>query len=550
MKTRIFAGSAIMIALLLLAVLSAPVHGQAAMQTINGALSITDLSVTPTPVIAGSNITVSFRLYNSYTEPLSDVNLALSSTSRIINVSPSNSYLINSMGTGLYGGIGYDLFTYTFHIPSTLTPGPYVIDVNANYQTSSQASSSELFGESTMPITIYVYGKPQINFNVVPQSALVPGSPFDITLYAVNTGTDTATNVTATILNSNAFQVSGQNQFNFGTINAGGEAEASTSLQVESTISSSVHNITLEVTYSGDIQKYSTMVKVPISVALGSPNIQVSVASAMPQQLYTGSNQTLTLLIQNIGNGIARNVTIMPESSRSISVQSSAANFFIGSIPAGGSVEEQLLISANSSMYANSSSLPVSVSYENANYNNKTTVSEKLPVVVAPGALFTIESVNDSVYPGSAYSPITMRIKNTGNEAAQQITFSLQTIYPISPVAGDAYLSSLAPGQTANVTFYVSADQNGAEGNYPVTVYEQWKQPNTATSELFSGSNNYFAIVYSSQSSAAQANSNSSSDYYEYVIAIIVVVAIIAIAVRMYRKRSAKAKKVKTKGEK
>jgi hypothetical protein len=114
-------------------------------------------------------------------------------------------------------------------------------------------------------------------------------------------------------------------------------------------------------------------------------------------------------------------------------------------------------------------------------------------------------------------------LKNTGNEPAQGITVSLQSIYPLSPIAGTAYISDLSPDESTNVTFYVSVSSTGEPGQYPITVYEQWKQPNAANSQQFEGSTDYYAQVYSSSGSATYSIVENA---IEAIVAIVIIIAI------------------------
>ena len=85
---------------LALVVLAIPcVYAQA-----TNALSLSDLHISPQPLIAGTNATIVFQLYNSYSSSLGDVNLQVTASNPIINVSPSSTTLIDSIGNGLYGG--------------------------------------------------------------------------------------------------------------------------------------------------------------------------------------------------------------------------------------------------------------------------------------------------------------------------------------------------------------------------------------------------------------------------------------------------------------
>ncbi len=118
--------------------------------------------------------------------------------------------------------------------------------------------------------------------------------------------------------------------------------------------------------------------------------------------------------------------------------------------------------------------------------------------------------------------PVQFRVTNNGTSAAEQLQLSLQTTYPITPIASTAYVSDLQPGASTNVTFLVSVDNAGVPGNYPVTLYEQWKQPNGATNQQFSGSNNYFVTV----ASGGGGNSTLEIEAAVVVIAIILVVIV------------------------
>ncbi len=506
--------------------------------SINNALSVTNLIVSPQPVVAGGNVTISFSLFNSYSESLSNVNLALTTPSQILNVSPSNSYLINAIGSGIYGGLGYSTFTYRLHIPSTLESGAYTIYVTASYSSSEPQSTLNVFGQSQIPITLYIYGTPQISFNIVPQSQLSQGSKFSFLLNAINTGTDTATNVTASIISTKNFNVSGQSTFNFGTISPSASSQASASVLLPGNMTNGPHNLTLRVSYRNAIRNYNYVEGVPISVPTGSPNVVASVTGAVPQVLYSGSNQTLSVLVQNIGSGTANNVTVQFGNSNAIKIRGSASSFFVGSLPQGSSVSESVLISANNSAYQNNSYVPVNISYTDANYQHITNTKSNLNVNIAPTAVFQIISVNDSLVPGGAYQPLVVTLKNVGNEAATQTTLSLQSIYPVSPIAGSAYLNYLAPGNSTEVTFYVSTDQNGKAGEFPITLYEQWKQSDAAQNQIFYGSNNYYAVVYS----GAKAQGSSSSGTALEAGIVIAIIAVVAIFVLKVKKKSNKNK--------
>ncbi len=526
-------GSLFLLSVLLVGLASAQTTSSTSSAT--GALSLTNLQINPAPVVAGDNITVGFQLFNSYSQSLSQVNLQLEAQNPILNVSPSYSYLIDSIGTGEYGGLGNDYFIYKLHVPSTLPAGEYTIDVVAQYQTNEgTGAGTAIAAESVIPIYIYVYGAPQISLNIFPTGQIIPARDFTATLSAVNGGTDTARNVSVQILASNSFAPNGPSTFQLGIIPAGGSSSATASIFTSQNITGGLNYLTARLSYiTQEGSATNTVVSVPIDILLNNPQIVTSIVGAIPPQVYPGANQTLTMLIQNVGSGQADNLTVNFLSSNGIGVSGTASSFFIGALAAGAETTETVFISASSTLGQMSASLPVQYKYSYENYRGNVVADQNVTLNLVKSAIFNITSFNGSVTPGGSYQRVAFTVQNTGNEQAQEITFSLQSTYPITPVTPDFYVESLAPGQSANVVFYVDTGSNGAPGAYPVTLYEQWRQPNGYITQQFSSSSGYYMQV-------SNASSISSTD--QVIIAAIVVVLAAFIGYRFMKKRAKKEK--------
>lgn len=490
------------------------------------ALSIANLDVYPQPISAGSNITLSFELYNSYTNELTNVNLELVGTYPLLNYSPAGTDLITDIPEGLYGG--YAPITYGLHIPSDIKSGTYTLSLLATYQTVS-GSGAEESASSTMPISFYIRGAPSLKLTASPTSAISPGSQSAVNIDVLNVGTDNATNVSITLLDSRNFSIIGGSDFSLGTVMPQGAGFASAILLANSTLNQGTAELPVVVKYGtayGSSAKYEQMV--PISVSLGNPAINLGIVSASPESLYPGTNQTLSLSLQNVGSGTAKNVTISVTSDRNITVGNSASKILVGTIAAGSSAGASLLITANKNDNQSRYSIPISITYQNANYNLTLNKTVQVPITLQAIAQFNVTEASSGLAPGGTYVPITLRVRNSGNEVAQSITFSLQTIYPISQVNPNAYVGSLAPGQSTNVTFYVNVDSQANPGQYPLTLYEQWTQPTGSSSQQYSASQDYYAMV---------SGSGGSAGTIETVVAVIVVVVA---AVAIYRRRAAR----------
>lgn len=298
-------------------------------------------------------------------------------------------------------------------------------------------------------------------------------------------------------------------------------------IEIPNTTPSGTYTITFTATYmlytTQETEVASSSMPVSFYVN-GNPAITVQASNPQPSTLYTGYNQSLSLAIQNTGYGTARNVSVTVSGSRGLSVLSSVRSFFISNLTRGAEQVEPILISANGT---DNVYLIVNTTYYSARLNRRFSNTQRINISVAPSAQFAIDSEGQSPGIGMTDVPVNFRITNTGTSPAEELQLNLETPYPITPIASSAYVNELEPGASTNVTFFVSIDTAGVPGNYPVTLYEQWKQPSGSINQQFTGSDNYFVAVGETSSAV--------SAYETYAIAIIVVLIII---VSIYRRRA------------
>ena len=298
-------------------------------------------------------------------------------------------------------------------------------------------------------------------------------------------------------------------------------------IEIPNTTPSGTYTITFTATYMLYTTQETEVASssMPVSFYInGNPAITVQASNPQPSTLYTGYNQSLSLAIQNTGYGTARNVSVTVSGSRGLSILSSVRSFFISNLTRGSEQVEPILISANGT---DNVYLIVNTTYYSARLNRRFSNTQRINISVAPSAQFAIDSEGQSPGIGMTDVPVNFRITNTGTSPAEELQLNLETPYPITPIASSAYVNELEPGASTNVTFFVSIDTAGVPGNYPVTLYEQWKQPSGSINQQFTGSDNYFVAVGETSSAV--------SAYETYAIAIIVVLIII---VSIYRRRA------------
>ena len=272
----------------------------------------------------------------------------------------------------------------------------------------------------------------------------------------------------------------------------------------------------------------------PISFYVQNRPLIKVFASGSGSTLYAGHNQTVNLVVENAGYGAAKNVSITVARTTGLNVLSSVTSFYAHNISEGSSVTEPLLVGAQN---MSDTSILVNVTYYSSNLGQRYSTSQQVNLSVAPAAQFVISSSGTPPTIGATDVPIHFRVTNTGTSEATQLQISLESPYPLTPVAGTAYIDSLAPGASANMTFMVNVDSSGVSGSYPVTLTEQWKQPNGAVDQQYTGSDNYYVTVTS--------GAGISGFTEEAIIAIIVIIAVAMALRRKSRKPKPSGKEKK-----
>lgn len=305
-------------------------------------------------------------------------------------------------------------------------------------------------------------------------------------------------------------------------------------IAIPKTVQTGVYSVDFNATYfvygpTGVVVAASV---IPVSFHVQNyPDIKVVATSSQPSALYTGYNQTVDLAVENVGYGTARNVSVTVAGGYGTNLLNSVTTFFISNLTAGSSVNEPILVSSQNTGTA---SLTTNVSYYSQNFNKHFGGTQVVDLVVAPAAQFTTDSSSGNLGIGATDTPVRFKITNTGTSTASQVQFSLLTNYPLTPIASTAYVSSLPAGASTNVTFLVSVDSAGVSGNYPVTIYEQWRQPNGAVNQQFSGSGNYYVTI---------GNSGSGIGTEDIIIGVVIVVAAVIVYTRMKKPGQKKDKK-------
>jgi hypothetical protein len=198
-----------------------------------------------------------------------------------------------------------------------------------------------------------------------------------------------------------------------------------------------------------------------------------------PEQNFGITNTTSTLRVgdegnvtatitnrgpQNVSNAVVRLVT----QSQNLNPQETEAA--IGSLSAGESANVSFPVEVTDSAEAGQRQLSFVVEYDNQDGEPRRSGTLDTQVEVAPQReSFTVERANASVDAGSS-NTVTLNVTNNRGTAMQNINAKAYADDPLSISSSEAYIAQLAPGETQQITFDVSASGSATAGQYPLSV--------------------------------------------------------------------------------
>ena len=185
--------------------------------------------------------------------------------------------------------------------------------------------------------------------------------------------------------------------------------------------------------------------------------------------LRVGEEGDITGTITNVGGEDVTNAEVQfpTESSNIEPLETSVA---VGDIGAGESASFRIPIEVGSEAEAVPKRFELPVSFRDVNgIRSKDDDPELLAEIAPERDEFTIEAVNRSVTGGET-QVMAFTITNNRDETVTAVEPKLFTDSPFSSDNDEAFIESLDPGESATVSFDLSADEGVTPKTYPVTV--------------------------------------------------------------------------------
>ncbi len=238
-------------------------------------------------------------------------------------------------------------------------------------------------------------------------------------------------------------------------------------------------------------------------VVLGSSRQQlpsaraIGVADVIEQTIYWGTdpgnpqtahpgdtNVVLSIVLANIGDDIARNVTATfyfnppvdySYVNNGVVTNASSWTKLAGDMDAGITFTLTYTVSVESSAIAGVYHYDLQIGFKSARELQQVTKTMQVDVPITQGELHIQSTVTDplKMFPDSYDNTVTVTIANSGNGLAKDVQVYLELKPPFEAASSGSdqiFLGNLPAGQTTPVNFHVDVVPNATFGQYDLTL--------------------------------------------------------------------------------
>ncbi len=224
---------------------------------------------------------------------------------------------------------------------------------------------------------------------------------------------------------------------------------------------------TIEYRYKSMNETLTIPVKIKSDVRLDVESVQVS-------GLNAGTEGYVTLSVKNIGHEDGKKAILCIAQNDGSPVIPTEGSAYIGDFPAGGTASAIFRTSVDSGAEEQTYPLDVYVKYENTDGDTVTSDIEAIGIPVGGKIKFAIISEPQTIAAGQK-KVITAQFKNTGGATAHQAVGRISMVDPSSSNDDSAFLGDLAPGETKEASFLVTADGAATVKSYGIDAEVRYR---------------------------------------------------------------------------
>jgi len=205
-------------------------------------------------------------------------------------------------------------------------------------------------------------------------------------------------------------------------------------------------------------------VEIPVTI---KKNVNIDVISSNVSALNAGTEGYVTLVVKNVGCEDGKKAILVIEQNGKSPIVPTEGSTYIGDFPVNATATGLFKTSVASSAEAQTYPLNVKVKYENSEGDQVTSDIETIGVPVGGKIKFEITSDLQTISPGQK-KVITATFKNTGDATAYQALARISMVDPFSSNDDSAFLGDMAPGETREGSFLITAEAGATAKVYGI----------------------------------------------------------------------------------
>ena len=261
-----------------------------------------------------------------------------------------------------------------------------------------------------------------------------------------------------------------------GDLKASKQDTASFNIKVNQDAAAGVYNlpVNLNYTYLYEADQYGTEMlqyyyktvnttfQLPIKI---KPEVQINVLSVGTEHINVGNEGYLLLSVKNVGHENGQKAIINLTRNGQSPIIPTESSAYIGDFPAGAVADCRFKVTVSGDAEAKSYPIDVYANYKNLNGDFVSSDKDTIGVPVGKKIDFNITSTQSQVAPGEK-KVIRVVFQNTGGATAYSAQARISAVDPFTSNDDTAYLGTLAPGESREADFVITADKTATVKEY------------------------------------------------------------------------------------
>lgn len=408
-----------------------------------------------------------------------------------------------------------DQFTLT--VPRDVAPGTYQVPVELTYEYEGDERETE-----TVYATVRVEDRASFSLENV-TSDLSAGESGTVAVTIQNTGNEVASGASVDLQSTTDNVMFGSNAETstfVGDWEPNESKTVSVSARAPDSADEGTYSVSTTVSYddADGIDQTSFPMTAGVTVA---PERDRFAFADVDHSLRVGEEGTVSMTVTN--DGATADDVVVTLADPGQNVHPLETEYAVGTLEAGASTDVSFPVEISEDGRANPRQFTFSVDYEDRDGDEWTAGPTNVRLEIEPERdRFSVSPVNATVEAGGSET-VTVAVTNEGDEVVSNVNAKVFANDPLSADDDEAYVDSLEPGETTQLTFGVSVAGSASEKAYPLSMDFRYDE----------GSDTELSKTYQVPITATAAESSALST----VLVVGVVAVLVVVGYLWYRRR-------------